>query len=50
MNTFFDVPTSCKIIVPDAQYDAWVAAPGWSDLVAAGYTFLSHSEWEDSLK
>lgn len=49
-NVFGSVPTSCKIIVPDAQYDAWVAAPGWSDLVTAGYTFLRHSEWEDSLK
>ena len=42
----YGVPTSCKIIVPDAQYDEWVAAPGWSDLVAAGYKFLRHSEWE----
>jgi hypothetical protein len=45
-----DVPTSCKIIVPDAQYDKWVSAPGWIDLVTEGYTFLRHSEWEDSLK
>lgn len=44
--TFDGVPISCKFIVPDAQYDEWVAAPGWSDLVAAGYKFLRHSEWE----
>lgn len=43
---FNNVPTSCKIIVPDAQYDAWVAAPGWSNLRAQGYKFLRHSEWE----
>lgn len=45
-NAFRSVPTSCKIIVPDAQYDAWIAASGWSDLVTAGYKFLKHSEWE----
>jgi len=43
---FYNVPTTCKIIVPDAQYDAWTAASGWSGLVAQGYTFLKHSEWE----
>lgn len=42
----YGVPTSCKLIVPDAQYDAWIAASGWSDLYAAGYRFLKHSEWE----
>ena len=42
---FYEGPTSCKIIVPDAQYDEWVAAPNWIDLVTAGYTFLRHSEW-----
>lgn len=44
------VPTTCKIIVPDAQYDAWTAASGWSDLVTAGYKFLKHSEWEYARK
>jgi hypothetical protein len=43
---FSGVPTSCKIIVPDAQYDAWTAASGWSSLVTQGYKFLRHSEWE----
>ena len=47
---FSGVPTSCKIIVPDAQYDQWVAAPGWRDLVTAGYKFLKHSEWEYARK
>lgn len=47
---FYDVPTSCKIIVPDAQYDAWTAATNWSDLVTAGYKFLRHSEWEYARK
>ena len=46
IDVFDGVPTTCKIIVPDAQYDAWTAASGWSDLVTAGYKFLKHSEWE----
>lgn len=49
-DVFFSVPTTCKIIVPDAQYDAWKAASGWSDLVTAGYKFLRHSEWEYARK
>lgn len=49
-NAFRSVPTSCKIIVPDAQYDAWIAASGWSDLVTSGYKFLRHSEWEYARK
>ena len=44
--TFNAVPTTCKIIVPDEQYDTWIAADGWSDLVIAGYKFLKYSEWE----
>lgn len=49
-DAFSSVPTTCKIIIPDAQYDAWVAAPSWSDLVTAGYMFLHHSEWEYARK
>lgn len=54
---FYDVPTTCKIIVPDAQYDAWTAETlpyefpnPWYDLVTAGYKFLRHSEWEYARK
>lgn len=43
---FNSVPAACKIIVPDAQYDAWTAATNWSTLYANGYQFLKHSEWE----
>ena len=43
---FDNVPTTCKFIVPDSQYDTWKAASGWSTLVSQGYTFLRHSEWE----
>ena len=47
-DAFSGVPTSCKIIVPDAKYDAWIAASGWEDLYnnGNGYKFLRHSEWE----
>ena len=46
-NAFLDVlTTTCKIIVPDAQYNEWKAAYRWSDLVSQGFKFLRHSEWE----
>ena len=41
---FYGVPTSCKIIVPYAQYDAWKAASGWSTLPQE---FVRHSEKAD---
>lgn len=46
LDAFNGVPTTCKIIVPDAQYDAWTAATNWSTLYANGYKFLKYSEWE----
>ena len=45
-DAFTGVPTSCTFIIPDTQYDAWIAVSGWSDLVTDGYKFLRHSEWE----
>ena len=50
LSAFSGVPTSCKIIVPDSQYDAWIAASGWSTLYADGYQFLRHSEWKYARK
>ena len=47
---FHAVPSTCKIIIPDLQYDEWIAASEWSDLYAAGYKFLRHSEWEYARK
>lgn len=29
-NAFTDIPSDCKIIVPDALYDKWIAATNWS--------------------
>ena len=45
---FYNVPTTCKMIVPNALYDRWIAASGWEDLYnnGNGYKFLRHSEWE----
>lgn len=41
---FDGVPTSCKIIVPYTQYDAWIAADGWRDLQQE---FVRHAEKAD---
>jgi hypothetical protein len=41
---FNSVPTSCKIIVPYTQYDAWTAASGWSSLQQE---FVRHAEKAD---
>jgi len=43
-DAFYDVPTSCKIIVPYTQYDAWTAASGWS---ALQQEFVRHAEKAD---
>lgn len=49
-SAFNSVPTTCMIIVPNDQYDEWVTADGWRDLVTAGYRFLHYSEWEYARK
>ena len=49
-SAFDGVPSTCKIIVPDSLYDAWIAAANWSTLYAGGYKFLRHSEWEYARK
>ena len=30
-NVFTNIPSDCKIIVPDALYDEWIAATNWSN-------------------
>lgn len=45
-NAFTGIPDDCKIIVPDALYDEWIAATNWS--AYATYT-IKKSEW-DNLK
>ena len=29
-NAFKNIPSDCKIVVPDALYDTWIAATNWS--------------------
>jgi hypothetical protein len=29
-NAFSNIPSDCKIVVPDALYDTWIAATNWS--------------------
>jgi hypothetical protein len=43
-NAFNGIPDDCKIIVPDALYDEWIAATNWS--AYATYT-IKKSEWDD---
>jgi hypothetical protein len=31
---FTDIPSDCKIVVPDALYDEWVAATNWSSFAS----------------
>ena len=45
-NAFTGIPDDCKIIVPDALYDEWIAATNWS--AYATYT-IKKSDW-DNLK
>lgn len=40
-------PETCKIIVPDTQYDEWKAASGWNAFLLE---FVRHSEWEYARK
>jgi hypothetical protein len=44
-NAFTDIPTDCKIIVPDALYDEWVAATNWSTY--ASY-IIKKTDWDAS--
>jgi hypothetical protein len=30
VNAFSGIPSTCKIVVPDALYDSWIAATNWS--------------------
>ena len=42
-NAFNNVPTSCKIIVPDSLYEDWIAANNWSTY--ASY-IIKKSDWD----
>lgn len=46
VNAFTNVPTTCKIIVPNEQYDDWIDEANWSNLYNDGYDFIKYSDWE----
>jgi hypothetical protein len=33
-SAFKSIPSDCKIVVPDALYDEWIAATNWSTYAA----------------
>lgn len=43
-NAFTNIPTDCKIIVPDALYDEWIAATNWSTY--ASY-IIKKTDWDN---
>ena len=42
-NAFTNIPSDCKIIVPDNLYDTWIAATNWSTY--ASY-IIKKTDWE----
>lgn len=44
-SVFLSIPSTCKIIVPDALYDEWIAATNWSTY--ASY-IIKKSDWDAS--
>lgn len=42
-NAFTSIPSDCKIIVPDALYDTWIAATNWSSYASKT---IKKSEWD----
>lgn len=42
-NSFTNIPSDCKIIVPDAIYDEWIAATNWSTYAS---NIIKKSEWD----
>lgn len=43
-NTFTNIPTDCKIIVPDSLYDTWIAATNWSTYAA---NIIKKTDWDN---
>ncbi|MBO5018176.1 MAG: leucine-rich repeat domain-containing protein [Alistipes sp.] len=42
-DAFYDIPTDCKIIVPDALYDEWIVATNWATYASQ---IIKKSEWD----
>lgn len=44
--SFANVPSTCKIIIPDANWNSWITATNWSTLYDNhSLVFMKHSEW-----
>lgn len=43
INSFAGIPSDCKIIVPDALFDEWIAATNWSTYASKT---IKKSEWD----
>ena len=41
-NAFYNVPTTCKVVIPDSLYDTWTNATNWS---AISVTWVKESEY-----
>lgn len=44
-NAFYSVPSTCKVVIPDALYDSWTTATNWS---AINVTWTKESEYDDA--
>lgn len=44
-NTFQNIPSDCKIIVPDALYEDWIVATNWSDTSIVSH-IIKKSDWD----
>ena len=44
-NAFIDVPSTCKVVIPDALYDEWKNKTNWS---AINVTWVKESEYDDN--
>lgn len=44
-NALYKIPSTCKIIVPDALYDEWIAATNWSTYAS---NIIKKSDWDAS--
>ena len=44
-NAFQNIPSDCKIIVPDALYDTWIVATNWSSSNIVS-KIIKKSEWD----
>lgn len=42
-SAFTSIPSDCKIIIPDALYDEWIAATNWSTYASK---IIKKSEWD----